>query len=67
MLLAQWGPTGNSIVFVKDNDIYFKPGALDTEIRITNDSNENIYNGVCDWVYEGIYFAVINELFDFYE
>lgn len=51
--LAQWGPVGNSLVFVKDNDIYYKPSVAESAVRITTDGSENIFNGVCDWVYEG--------------
>lgn len=52
LLLASWGPAGNSIVFVHDNNIFFKPSVEKPAIQITDDGNENVFNGVCDWVYE---------------
>lgn len=57
MSLAEWGPIGNSILFIKENDIYFKPNVIHPEIRITDDGSNNIYNGICDWVYEEEVFA----------
>lgn len=52
MLLAQWSPSGNSLVYVQDNDIYYKKDVNTSAIRLTFDGNLTIYNGVCDWVYE---------------
>lgn len=52
MLLAQWAPVGNGLVFVHDNNIFYKANVSSTPAQITTDGRENIYNGVCDWVYE---------------
>lgn len=51
--LAEWGPKGNSIVFIQDSNIYFKPSVAQPIVQITNDGNfNNLFNGICDWVYE---------------
>lgn len=48
--MAEWGPVGNSILFIKENNIYFQESVLSKTIQITNDGNANIFNGICDWV-----------------
>lgn len=50
--MAEWGPIDNSILYIQDNNIYYKPSVVHPAIQITNDGNANIYNGICDWVYE---------------
>lgn len=56
--LASWAPVGTGLVYVLKNDIYYIPSpdrVLYPE-RITDDGVEGvIYNGVPDWVYEGLY------------
>lgn len=52
LLLAEWGPVGNGLVFVLENNIFYKPNVSSAPLQITTDGRENIYNGVCDWVYE---------------
>lgn len=48
-----WSPTGNSIAFVKENDVYYINSADGVERRLTFDGVPGvIYNGVPDWVYE---------------
>lgn len=48
-----WSPTGNSIAFVKNNDVYYINAANGIEKRLTFDGVPGvIYNGVPDWVYE---------------
>ncbi|GJQ81972.1 hypothetical protein Trydic_g15447, partial [Trypoxylus dichotomus] len=50
---ASWGPEGNSIVYVWNNDIYYQADAVSTGVAITNDGKEgHVYNGIPDWVYE---------------
>ncbi|XP_028164926.1 dipeptidyl aminopeptidase-like protein 6 [Ostrinia furnacalis] len=51
---AEWSPTGSSLVFVHDNDIYYKPRVLKTLVcRITNTGVPGvIFNGVPDFLYE---------------
>lgn len=57
LLLAQWAPKGNAIVFVSGNDIYYKPNATAVEIQLTHDGSHHIKNGISDWVYEEEVFA----------
>ncbi|XP_052868310.1 venom dipeptidyl peptidase 4 [Anopheles cruzii] len=47
-------PTGQSLAYVKDNNVYYRASLLDnTEIPLTTDGVPGIiYNGVPDWVYE---------------
>ncbi|KAJ3208491.1 hypothetical protein HDU67_006703 [Dinochytrium kinnereticum] len=49
--LALWSPTGHTVAWIRDNDVYV---TIDTknEIKITNDGSKNIINGLADWVYE---------------
>lgn len=64
ILLAQWAPVGNGIAFVlHDNlDIYYKSTPESTAYRVTNTGLPTvIYNGVPDWVNEGIYLLLIYE------
>lgn len=57
LALAEWGPVGNSILFIKENNIYFQESVLSKTVQITKDGNANIFNGICDWVYEEEVFA----------
>ena len=44
------------ILWVKDNDVYYRRDATSTgpDFRITSTGEENIiFNGIPDWVYEG--------------
>lgn len=55
--VAKWAPKGHNIAFVQNNDLYIStlttsPESNNTIIRITNNGNETIFNGVPDWVYE---------------
>ena len=57
---AVWSPTGQSIAYVANNDIYVIPSAATTSespIRITSNGNTSLFNGVPDWVYEEEVFA----------
>ncbi|KAJ0171585.1 hypothetical protein K1T71_013135 [Dendrolimus kikuchii] len=51
---AEWSPVGSSLVFVHDNDIYYKPRVLKTLVcRITKDGIPGVvFNGVPDFLYE---------------
>ena len=50
--VATISPDGNSISFVRDNNLYVESFG-GQESQITNDGKKNfIINGVCDWVYE---------------
>lgn len=52
--LATWAPRGNALVYVHQNNIYYRPEAevaVDYQITDTGVFG-TIYNGVPDWVYE---------------
>ena len=50
---AQFLP-GGGLVFVKENDIYYKPDLKSSLVTALTSTGErgNIYNGVADWLYE---------------
>ncbi|KAB5580215.1 dipeptidyl peptidase IV N-terminal region-domain-containing protein [Coniochaeta sp. 2T2.1] len=50
--LAQWSPTGDQVVYTRDNDIYVRRIGYDTVKRVTTDGGAELFNGVPDWVYE---------------
>jgi len=51
--LADFSPNSDKIAYVRDNNIFVKDLASDTEKQITTDGKKNhIINGTCDWVYE---------------
>ncbi|XP_045455838.1 inactive dipeptidyl peptidase 10 [Melitaea cinxia] len=51
---AEWTPTGSGLVYVYDNDIYYKPKVLKALVcRITSNGIPGvIFNGVPDFLYE---------------
>lgn len=54
---AEWSPTGHSIAYVSDNDLYVVPatqltGNAPRAVRVTTDGSSVVFNGVPDWVYE---------------
>ncbi|XP_012141097.2 venom dipeptidyl peptidase 4 isoform X2 [Megachile rotundata] len=52
--LATWAPRGNALVYVYQNNIYYRPEAeVGVDYPITDTGVfGTIYNGVPDWVYE---------------
>ncbi|XP_017885602.1 venom dipeptidyl peptidase 4 isoform X2 [Ceratina calcarata] len=52
--LATWAPKGNALVYVYQNNIYYRPKAeVADDYQITDTGVfGTIYNGVPDWVYE---------------
>ncbi|KAI0630468.1 dipeptidyl aminopeptidase [Trametes polyzona] len=51
---AAWSPTGESIAYASNNDLYVVSSASDTHspIRVTTSGNASLFHGVPDWVYE---------------
>ncbi|XP_043081378.1 inactive dipeptidyl peptidase 10 isoform X1 [Puntigrus tetrazona] len=50
---AAWGPQGNQLVFVFENDIYYKPDVSSKAMRLTaTGRNGMVLNGLSDWTYE---------------
>lgn len=54
---AGWLGNTTGLIMVYNNDIYVRKSAIEEEIRITDTGYQNvIYNGVPDWLYQGIFF-----------
>lgn len=53
--LATWAPSGNALIYVYQNNIFYRLEAeVPTDYQITDSGVfGTIYNGVPDWVYEG--------------
>ncbi|KIK56988.1 hypothetical protein GYMLUDRAFT_247264 [Collybiopsis luxurians FD-317 M1] len=51
---ATWSPTGDSLAYVNNNDLYIltSPLASTAPIRVTTSGNASLFHGVPDWVYE---------------
>ncbi len=47
-----FSPDGRSVSFVRANNIYVVDVATQRERQLTTDGNENIQNGILDWVYQ---------------
>jgi hypothetical protein len=54
--LAKWAPSGTALVLVHNGDIYYKENPKDKKSnRLTYTGQPGvIFNGVPDWLYEGI-------------
>ncbi|XP_065141451.1 inactive dipeptidyl peptidase 10 isoform X2 [Paramisgurnus dabryanus] len=50
---AAWGPQGNQLVYVFENDIYYKPDVSSKAMRLTTTGRSGlVVNGLSDWTYE---------------
>lgn len=58
---AAWLGNTTALVYVVDNDIFIRRSPLiEEDIRITTTGEENkIYNGVPDWLYQGIKYLLV--------
>lgn len=53
LMLAEFSPTGKSLAYVHDNNLYVYDLATEKETQVTTDGKINsIINGSTDWVYE---------------
>lgn len=52
---AAWSPVGHSLIFVYKNNIYIQSDPTALPRQITHDGNATVFNGIPDWLYEGIY------------
>ncbi len=54
--LVKWSPAGHSFVFVYEGDIYYYPNPKQNKtFRLTSSARPGIiYNGIPDWLYEGL-------------
>ncbi|XP_064166741.1 dipeptidyl peptidase 4-like isoform X1 [Anguilla rostrata] len=56
--LLTWAPTGNTLAYVWNYNVYLKPNATAAAVQVTTNGVENkILNGVPDWPYEEEMFA----------
>ncbi|XP_046879919.1 LOW QUALITY PROTEIN: dipeptidyl aminopeptidase-like protein 6 [Hypomesus transpacificus] len=50
---AGWGPTGQQLIFVFENNIYYRSTVESRSIRLVSSGKEGvIFNGLSDWLYE---------------
>ncbi|XP_075037356.1 inactive dipeptidyl peptidase 10 [Mixophyes fleayi] len=50
---AAWGVQGQQLVFIFENNIYYRPDVKSSSLRLTSSGKEGIiYNGLSDWLYE---------------
>ncbi|KAF9037893.1 dipeptidyl aminopeptidase [Hymenopellis radicata] len=61
---AVWSPTGQSIAYVTNNDLYIlpSPSPSATPVRITDSGSSTLFHGVPDWVYEEEIFSADSAL-----
>ena len=50
--LATWSPTGKSIVFTRDNNLYLRELSSSKVTQITTDGGPEYFYGIPDWAYE---------------
>ncbi|PYQ52860.1 MAG: hypothetical protein DMF59_03360 [Acidobacteria bacterium] len=49
---ASFSPDGKFISFVRNNNLFVVDAATQRERQLTTDGNENVLNGILDWVYQ---------------
>uniref|UniRef100_A0A3Q3KQB8 Uncharacterized protein n=1 Tax=Mastacembelus armatus TaxID=205130 RepID=A0A3Q3KQB8_9TELE len=50
---ASWGPQGNQLAYVFDDDIYYKASVTSKTLRLTStEKGQHMVNGLSDWSYE---------------
>ncbi|XP_014036927.1 dipeptidyl aminopeptidase-like protein 6 isoform X5 [Salmo salar] len=50
---AGWGPTGQQLIFIFENNIYYRSTVESRSIRLVSTGKERvIFNGLSDWLYE---------------
>ncbi|MBW8884718.1 MAG: DPP IV N-terminal domain-containing protein, partial [Planctomycetia bacterium] len=49
--LASFSPNGKLVAFVRSNNLYVVDIATQTEIALTSDGSDLVFNGKADWVY----------------
>ena len=50
--LASWSPTGDAVVFTRDNNMFIRHLDSDVVNQITTDGGKDLFYGIPDWVYE---------------
>lgn len=66
LLHAQFTPHGHSLILVHKNDIYYMSGPKSQQsYRITKSAVPGtVYNGVPDWLYEGLSYFLTKKSFE---
>lgn len=55
-----WSPTGTALAFVYKNNVFYKPDLESDAEQLTTDGVVGIvYNGLPDWVYEGMLHLIL--------
>ncbi|KAI1891320.1 hypothetical protein AGOR_G00142590 [Albula goreensis] len=50
---AGWGPTGQQLIYIFENNIYYRATMESRSIRLVSTGKEDvIFNGLSDWLYE---------------
>ncbi|KAJ8010672.1 hypothetical protein DPEC_G00077540 [Dallia pectoralis] len=50
---AGWGPKGQQLIFIFENNIYYRSTVVSRSIRLVSTGKEGvIFNGLTDWLYE---------------
>ncbi|XP_028819441.1 inactive dipeptidyl peptidase 10 isoform X2 [Denticeps clupeoides] len=50
---ASWGVRGQQLIFIFENNIYYKMNVKSSSLRLTSSGQEQtIFNGIADWLYE---------------
>uniref|UniRef100_A0A8C9WQ69 A-type potassium channel modulatory protein DPP6 n=1 Tax=Scleropages formosus TaxID=113540 RepID=A0A8C9WQ69_SCLFO len=50
---AGWGPRGQQLIFIFENDIYYRADVNGRTIRLVSSGKEGVvFNGLSDWLYE---------------
>ena len=65
---VMWSPRGNAIIFVYDNNIFYKRDVASTSeiYQITFTGSDLVYNGVPDWLYQRKYQSIKSK-FDIFQ
>lgn len=50
--LAAWSPKSDSVVFVREHNLYLRKLSSSEVVPITTDGNKDLFYGTPDWVYE---------------
>ncbi|XP_047667758.1 dipeptidyl aminopeptidase-like protein 6 isoform X2 [Tachysurus fulvidraco] len=54
---AGWGPRGQQLIFIFENNIYYRSTVESRTFRLVSTGKEGvIFNGLCDWLYEEMIF-----------
>ncbi|KAL4624621.1 dipeptidyl aminopeptidase-like protein 6-like [Arapaima gigas] len=50
---AGWGPRGQQLIFIFENNIYYRPDVSGRTLRLVSSGIEGVvFNGLSDWLYE---------------